>query len=133
MTLDEREKSLRALDVELHPERYQDLGKELEYRVEGPLLHHLKTWPEFYTAIAKNEKTFDIRRDDRGFKVGDFLMLCEYLVQSKTFTGHIQFVEVTYILKGVQWGIMDGFAILGLKHCTAESVQSELQKQGERK
>jgi hypothetical protein len=101
------------------------------YRPAGPMLHNLKTWPEFYTAIEAGEKTFDIRKDDRGFKVGDFLLLFEYLSEEKTFTGRVQFVEVTYVLKGGQWGIVDGYVILGIKICTAEQAHQTLAEKGD--
>lgn len=40
--------------------------------------HSLKTLPEFFEAILAGTKTFEARYDDRGFGVGDMLMLCEY-------------------------------------------------------
>ena len=40
--------------------------------------HTLKTWPEFFDAIVAGEKTFELRRDDRGFNVGDLLQFREW-------------------------------------------------------
>ncbi len=37
--------------------------------------HYLKTWPQFFEAVARGEKTFEIRRNDRNFLVGDDLIL----------------------------------------------------------
>jgi hypothetical protein len=42
------------------------------------MTHKLKTWPEFFKAILAGDKTFEIRKDDRGFKVGDTLRLLEF-------------------------------------------------------
>jgi hypothetical protein len=40
-----------------------------------PRWHELKTDPEVFDAVASGAKTFEIRRDDRDFKVGDGLLL----------------------------------------------------------
>jgi hypothetical protein len=34
-------------------------------------IYELRCWPEHFKAISEGRKTFDVRRDDRGFKVGD--------------------------------------------------------------
>ena len=40
--------------------------------------HELKCWPEFFDAVDRGDKTFEVRRDDRGFQVGDTLRLHRY-------------------------------------------------------
>jgi Domain of unknown function (DUF3850) len=40
--------------------------------------HELKTWPEFFARLVSGEKTFDVRKDDRGYQAGDVLVLREY-------------------------------------------------------
>ena len=40
--------------------------------------HELKVWPEFWPALASGEKTFELRKDDRGFRAGDILWLREW-------------------------------------------------------
>ncbi len=42
------------------------------------MTHHLKTWPEFYQAVEEGRKTFEIRRNDRPYAVGDVLHLGEF-------------------------------------------------------
>ena len=40
--------------------------------------HALKTHPEPFAAVCLGHKTCEVRKDDRGFKVGDVLLLEEY-------------------------------------------------------
>lgn len=51
----------------------------------------LKCWPEYYAKVESGEKTFEIRQNDRGYKVGDILVLREWrpTVHGMTMThGH---------------------------------------------
>lgn len=43
--------------------------------------HNLKIWPEFFDATERKVKTFEYRKDDRGFKVGDTVQLLEWMPQ----------------------------------------------------
>lgn len=76
--------------------------------------HWLKTWPEFYQALVDGAKTFEIRRDDRGFQVGDELILEEYdpTLHQRCYTGRALARRVTYVLRGM--GLQDGYVCLGL-------------------
>jgi hypothetical protein len=40
--------------------------------------HHLKTHPAPFADVEAGRKTFEIRKDDRGYKVGDTLVLEEW-------------------------------------------------------
>lgn len=50
-------------------------------------VHRLKIWPEYLTAIENGTKTFEVRVNDRNFMEGDTLVLCEYDIDTDTFTG----------------------------------------------
>lgn len=77
-------------------------------------VHHLKIKPEYLEAVASGKKTFELRRDDRGFKVGDILMLIK-LDDKGNETDQVTRVRVTYILKDCpQYGLKEGYAILGI-------------------
>lgn len=50
-------------------------------------LHVLKCWPKFFKAIVSGEKTFELRKNDRDFRVEDTLLLMEYDPETKEYTG----------------------------------------------
>lgn len=39
--------------------------------------HDLKILPQYFQAVAEGRKTFEIRKDDRGFQAGDTVRLYE--------------------------------------------------------
>lgn len=80
-------------------------------------VHDLKTWPEFFEAITSGAKTFELRRDDRNYAVGDLLVLREWNQESGDYTGRTFGVGVTYVLRGpeaVRFGLAPGFCVLGI-------------------
>jgi ASC-1-like (ASCH) protein len=59
--------------------------------------HRLKIWPEYFEAVLSGKKTFEIRKNDRGFQVNNLLLLQEYNPEAEEYTGRELLVEVTYI------------------------------------
>ena len=49
--------------------------------------HDLKIAPEYFDAVDSGEKTFEIRLNDRYFKVGDKVVLREWLKETNEYTG----------------------------------------------
>lgn len=91
-----------------------------------PTEHELKVWPEFYRVIASGEKTFEVRKDDRGFRAGDVLWLREWrrlrIVDGKAegeYTGRELRRTVTYLLSG--FGLERGFVCMALSVVSAEA------------
>lgn len=75
--------------------------------------HHLKTWPPFFQQIIDGEKTFELRRNDRGFKTGDYLVLEEYQPDGKIYTGRILVRKIGAIVEG-DWGLESGVCAMSL-------------------
>ena len=73
--------------------------------------HELKIKSCFFREIINCEKTFELRYNDRDYRVGDILLLREYDVD---YTGHVALVEVTSILKEHD-GLKAGFVIMSTK------------------
>lgn len=79
--------------------------------------HDLKVWPEFFAALADGSKPFEVRKDDRGFRVGDRLWLNEWIPHESgggEYTGGQLCKVITYILAGPAFGITRGFVVMGL-------------------
>jgi ASC-1-like (ASCH) protein len=76
--------------------------------------HTLKTWPDFFDAVASGEKTFEIRKNDRGFQKGDKLILEKFdpADPEKHVSENALYIDVTYVLNG--FGLENGFVALGL-------------------
>lgn len=86
------------------------------------MIHELKEWPPFFEAVKEGKKTFEVRKDDRGFKVGDELMLREYVpegyfpeIREGYYTRHILQRRISYIMPGGAFGIKEGYVVLGLE------------------
>lgn len=77
--------------------------------------HELKCHPEYFGRICRGQKTFEIRKNDRDFQVGDILVLREY--DPKTgwpdYGGCDQRrAKVTYITNYAQ---QDGYVVMGIE------------------
>jgi len=74
--------------------------------------HYLKTETEYYQAIERGEKKFELRKNDRGFKKYDMLYLEEVVNGVKTGRS-LPPVEIQYVLKDcTKYGLSDGYCIL---------------------
>lgn len=60
-------------------------------------IHHLKVHPQFYGALRRGDKTFEIRFNDRDFHTGDVLILEEFDPSDEQYTGQCVVRQVTYI------------------------------------
>lgn len=105
-------------------------------------IHDLKTWPEPFAAVLDGRKTYEIRVDDRGFKVGDRLRLkewdrrpydvgfcrrsplCSRMLDHggrcdsdshADYTGREILVDVTYLTLGGAWGLPAGLCVLAIR------------------
>lgn len=75
--------------------------------------HEIKILPKYFEEVQSGRKTFEYRRDDRGYKVGDIIKLNEYNPETGTYTGNSLEAEITYILKG-ELNIPTGYAVMSI-------------------
>jgi hypothetical protein len=84
-------------------------------KAEKIRVHDLKVLPEFFNAVFIGDKTFEVRRNDRGFKVGDVLNLREYELGGERYTGRALRMTVSYILEGAELSVIpDGYCVMSI-------------------
>lgn len=78
--------------------------------------HKLKTWPDAFYAMWEGCERFELRKDDRGFTVGDVLLLQEWDASMRhKYTGAWIRAKVTFILRaGVFPGLEEGHVVMSL-------------------
>ena len=76
--------------------------------------HCLKCWPEYFEALRTEKKTFEVRKDDRNFKLGDSLSIEEF-DPTYGYTGRWIKADITYVLRGGEFGILRGYCVMGIK------------------
>ncbi len=76
--------------------------------------HILKCESLYYPAIACGLKTFEVRKNDRGFKVNDIIILKEYCKIQKLYTGRSVKVVINYILNDFI-GLKKDYVVLGIE------------------
>lgn len=73
--------------------------------------HDLKIHPLYYTAVMCGDKTFEIRKNDRDFKVGDDIKLLEFAdghhTHAKPIYGRIRYMT--------DYEQKEGFVVLGIE------------------
>ncbi len=72
----------------------------------------IKSLPEYYDAVENRVKNFEVRFNDRDYRVGDWLVLCEW--DGHEFTGYEIVRKITYVCK------LDG---IGLDGWVAMSIE----------
>ena len=78
--------------------------------------HELKILPQFFQAVWEGKKKAELRKDDRGYKTGDVLILREW--DGTEYTGGGIAVRVTHILRNcAEYGLADGYCILSIERC----------------
>lgn len=79
------------------------------------MIHDIKINSRYFNEILTGKKTFEIRFNDRSYKVNDKLILNEILEDK--YTGNKATVNVTYILTHDDFpeGIPEGYVVLSIK------------------
>lgn len=87
-------------------EKMQQLPSQQEKKV-----HDVKLGATFFDDVKTGRKTFELRKNDRGYKEGDTIVLHEY--KDGTTTGRTITKKIVYMLEDFT-GLEDGYCILGL-------------------
>ena len=84
--------------------------------------HELKTDPDAFDGSWRGVKPWEIRFNDRDFKVGDRLSLRETIYTGEEmkngkpleFTGRSICLDILYVLSGPIYGLSDGWVIMSV-------------------
>lgn len=76
--------------------------------------HRLKTVQPYYDDVVHERKPFEIRKNDRGFTIGDLLVLDEWDADEKGYTGAFVVRRITYMVQGV-YGLPEDVCVLGIE------------------
>lgn len=87
-------------------EKMQQLPSQQEKKV-----HDVKLGATFFEDVKTGRKTFELRKNDRGYKEGDIIVLHEY--KDGATTGRTITKKIVYMLEDFT-GLEDGYCILGL-------------------
>ena len=79
------------------------------------MIHELNTCDEFMPDIATGKKTFEVRKEDRNFSLGDHVILNGWNMLLSEYTKDKILALITYKLDGGQFGIKPGYCVLGIK------------------
>jgi hypothetical protein len=85
---------------------------------DEPREHVLKTWPCYFKDVYAEIKKFELRKDDRNFRVGDLLILREWSPQTERFTGRECIRRVVYKVSEGPLpikGLLEEYCILGIE------------------
>lgn len=78
------------------------------------MIHELKTESQFFESVINGSKTFEVRKNDRDFRVGDYLALNELNDTRDGYTGRSVLLEITYILNDERF-CKSEYVIIGFK------------------
>lgn len=84
------------------------------------MIHELKIRPNFFRDIISGVKTFEIRRNDRDYKVGDILILQEYEVLKRCYSGRETKRLVTHVTSYAQ---AEGFVVMSIKDIAEQNCE----------
>lgn len=96
----------KKLREKVEEEKMQQLPSQQEKKV-----HDVKLGTTFFDDVKTGRKTFELRKNDRGYKEGDTIVMHEY--KDGTTTGRTIEKKIVYILEDFT-GLEDGYCILGL-------------------
>ena len=86
------------------------------------MTHEIKLDISFCDAVLCDEKTFEVRKNDRNYQIGDLVRFIpvgilfhpvEHPIKDKTY-------KITYVLSG--WGIEEGFCVFAIKEATNNDI-----------
>ena len=74
--------------------------------------HELKIYPQYFEDVISGKKKFEIRKNDRKYRVGDILIVKEW--DNIKYSGREARAEVIYLIDDKFVGIQPGYVVMGI-------------------
>ena len=110
----ETKKKLREMAEE---EKMETLPSETG---DGRKVHQIRLASTYFDDVVSGKKSFELRKNDRGYKEGDFLEMMEF--KNGKNTGRTVRVLVTHLLENYT-GLEDGYCIMGTKLVSVAGIE----------
>lgn len=94
--------------------------------------HKLKTWPEFFLDVVSGVKPWELRKHDRDYEIGDYLLLEEYDPVCG-YSGNSYVVEIENVVTGIpQFGLIEGHCIMSIAtiYSASNTIRVKRRKDG---
>lgn len=75
--------------------------------------HNIKCWPDVFEEMRAGRKTAEFRYNDRGYAVGDMLLIREWDTATAAYTHREITLQITHVLDG-GFGMPAGYVMLSL-------------------
>jgi hypothetical protein len=75
------------------------------------MIHKLKTIQPYFDEVWYRQKYFEVRKNDRNYKIGDSVLLQEYDPETNEYLGRSIYIDrIRYILTNPEF-VKDGYCI----------------------
>ena len=77
--------------------------------------HKIKIKKKYYDVVLSGEKTFEIRKNDRDYKVGDIIHFVPIADDCNMIIPHNpNEYKITYVFHGGEYGLEKGYCVFGI-------------------
>ncbi len=88
------------------------------------MLHQIKIQEQYYNKIIEGQKTFEVRKNDRDYKIND---LIQFVLVANDGTGSIikvsdKIFKIGFILYGGKFGIDKGYCVFSIKEAAITDI-----------
>lgn len=85
------------------------------------MIHAVKQLTVHFNDVISGKKTFEVRLNDRDYRVGDLVALNEYDPENNKYTGRSCLVYIDYILDDKLY-CLPGYIVMSIKPCEVYEI-----------
>ena len=87
------------------------------------MIHKIKIKYKYYRDVLNGDKTFEIRKNDRDYKVGDIIQFVPVADDSDMIIPHNpNEYKITYVFHGGEYGLEEGYCVFAGRQTDRRSV-----------